>query len=279
MQELAWSVLRITAASYVGLILLMYFRQAHYVYFPTRDVRLTPATFRLAYDELRVRTGDGQTIHGWFVPHPQARGTLLFCHGNAGNIGDRIDSVRRFYDLGLNVCLFDYRGYGLSSGAPTEEGTYRDAEAVWGWLTTARSIPANRIVVMGESLGGGVAAWVAERKQPAALILESTFTSMPDVAARVYPFLPVRLLCRFRYDTLSRLPHIACPLLVAHSTDDELVPFVQGERLYRAAREPKTFLAMNGSHNEGRDQSGKTYDEGVDAFLTRVLGTRPATVR
>ena len=276
MSELGWSVLRIAVASYVGLVLWMYFRQAHYIYFPSREVRLTPTTFRLPYEDIRVRTTDGETIHGWFMPHPQARGTVLFCHGNAGNIADRVDAIWRFHDFGLNVCVFDYRGFGLSSGAPTEEGTYRDAEAVWNWLTVTRSIPANRIVVFGESLGGAVAAWVAERQQPAALILESAFTSMPDAAARVYPFLPVRLLCRFRYDTLSRLPRIACPVLVAHSRDDDIIPFAQGERLFRAAREPKVFLAMQGSHNGGRDRTGKAYDDGVEGFVTRVLGPRAA---
>ncbi len=279
MQELGWSVLRVGGATYVGLALWMYFRQAHYVYFPARELRLTPATTRLAYEDIRVTTVDGETIHGWFVPHPQARGTVLFCHGNAGNIADRIDSVWRLHDLGLNVCLFDYRGYGLSSGTPTEEGTYRDAESVWEWLTVTRSLPADRIVVFGESLGGAVAAWVAERKQPGALILESTFTSLPDAAARVYPFLPVRWLCRFRYDTLARLPQIACPVMVAHSPDDDIIPFAQGERLFNAAHEPKVFLTMKGPHNGGRDQTGRAYDDAVDGFVTRALGPRPATVR
>ena len=249
MQELGWSVLRVAVASYVGLLLWMYFRQAHYIYFPSREVNITPTTFRLPYEDIRVTTSDGETIHGWFIPHPQARGTVLFCHGNAGSIADRIDSILRFHDFGLNVCVFDYRGYGLSSGVPTEEGTYRDAETVWDWLTVKHSIPANRIVVLGESLGGAVAAWVAEQKRPGALILESTFTSLPDMAARMYPFLPVRVLCRFRYNTLSRVPRIACPVLVAHSPDDDMIPFAQGERLFRAAREPKVFLTLKGSHN------------------------------
>lgn len=274
MQEIAWSVGRIAMASYLGLALFMYFRQSKYVYFPAKGLSQTPATAGLAYEDVSARTPDGETIHGWFVPAAtNALGTLLFCHGNAGNIWNRIDALWLFHDMGLNVCIFDYRGYGRSTGAPSEEGTYRDAAAVWQYLTQTKSLEARRIAVLGESLGGGVAAWLAEQERPGALILESSFTSLPDMASRLYPFLPVRWLCRIQYNTLERLPRLGCPVLVAHSRQDELVPFSQGRRLYAAAREPKEFFEMKGSHNGGREETGRAYAAAVKGFLEKHLAS------
>lgn len=274
MMEIAGSVLRVAVVSYVGLALFMFFRQSKYLYFPSRELGVTPATTRLPYEDMTVKTADGETVHGWFVPAPASRGTVLFCHGNAGNIGSRLDGIWRFHDLGLDVCIFDYRGYGRSTGKPSEEGTYRDVDAVWTWLMAAKKIPPGRVVVFGESLGGAVAAWVAEQKGPGAVILESTFTSVPDMAARLYPFLPARWLCRIHYPTLERMARIRCPVLVAHSPDDELIPFSHGRKLFEAAREPKVFLALKGSHNMGREETGRAYDEALDAFITRFVGGR-----
>ena len=264
---LAWSVLRIGLASYVGLCLLVFLRQSRYVYNPAAELLLTPASVKLPYEEVALRTGDGETVRAWFVPATPARATLLYCHGNAGNRGDRVEPMQFFHDLGLNVLMLDYRGYGGSSGRPTETGTYLDAQAAWDFLTATRGIPAREIVVFGRSLGGAVAAWLAERHPPGALILEDTFTSLPDMAAQFYPYLPVRWLCRFRYNTLARLPHIRCPVLVVHSAADEMIPFDQGQRLFAAAREPKRFLQTAGSHNIEVGDLGPAYREGLDRFL------------
>ena len=275
MQEIVWSVGRIALVSYVGLALFLYFRQSRYVFYPAKGGGLTPATAGLVYEDVSVKTTDGETIHGWFIPaETNTAGTLLFCHGNAGNIWNRIDAIWLFHELGLNVCIFDYRGYGKSTGGPSEEGTYLDAAAVWDWLVQQRGIEPRRIVLFGESLGGAVAAWLAEKKSPGALVLESSFTSLPDMAARLYPFLPVRWLCRFRYNTLERISRIACPVLVAHSRQDEMIPFSHGQRLYAAAREPKAFLEMKGSHNSGRDETGSAYSIAVRGFLEKHLGAR-----
>lgn len=272
MPELVWTVGRVALAAYVGLLLLLYFRQAKYIYYPSRALNTTPATAGLDFSEILVRTSDGETIHGWFVPVEKPLATVLFCHGNAGNIWGRIDVIWMLHEMGLNVCLFDYRGYGKSTGQPTEQGTYRDAEAVWDYLVAEKGLAAGQIVVWGESIGGGVAAWLAQQKRPAALILESTFTSLPDLAARFYPFMPVRWLCRFRYPTLARLAEIQCPVLVAHSPDDEMIPFAMGQKLYLAAREPKRFLTLRGSHNTGRDETGKAFEEEVLTFLREQMG-------
>lgn len=273
MQEIMWSVGRIALLAYVGLALFMYFRQSRYVFYPVKGLGVTPATAGLAYEDVSVKTTDGETIHGWFVPAgTNAMGTLLLCHGNAGNIWNRIDAIWLFHDLGLNVCVFDYRGYGKSTGAPSEEGTYLDAAAVWDWLVQQRAVKPATIAVFGESLGGAVAAWLADKENPGALVLESSFTSLPDMAARLYPFLPVRWLCKFRYNTLERISRITCPVLVAHSRQDEMIPFAHGQRLYAAAREPKAFLEMKGSHNGGREETGEAYSIAVRGFLDQHLG-------
>ncbi len=270
-QDMMWAIIRVVVVAYVGLTLLIFFFQSRYVYYPSRSLTQTPATAQLKYEEVNVATEDGVAIHGWYVPGGDSGRTVLFCHGNAGNIWNRIDVIWMLHEMGFNVCIFDYRGYGKSEGRPTEAGTYADAEAVWKWLVETKGIAPGRIVVQGESLGGGVASWVAEKKKPGALILESTFTSLPDMAARMYPFLPARWLCRFSYNTLARLPDIHCPVLVAHGKDDEMIPFAFGQRLFQAANEPKVFIELKGSHNDGRERSGREYEEMLKAFIEKTI--------
>jgi fermentation-respiration switch protein FrsA (DUF1100 family) len=259
-------------AGYLGILLLLTALQARLVFFPTRDLRATPADAGLVWEELRLRTEDGLGIHAWWVPAEGARGTILFCHGNAGNVGDRIGSILLFHRLGWNVLIFDYRGYGRSEGSPSEAGLYRDATAAWAHLTAERGVAPEDIVLFGRSLGGAVAAELAERHAPAGIILESAFTSVPELAAEFYPWLPVRLLVRFRFDTLARVPRIRAPLLVVHSRGDDIIPFRHGERLYRAAGEPKTLLEISGTHNEGFVASGERYERGLARFLEEVAG-------
>lgn len=266
------SVLKIAAAAYVGLCILLFFRQSRMVYFPLAKVLATPADAGLAYERVSLVTADGVRLAGWYVPCEKARGTVLMCHGNGGNIGDRLHPIGLFHELGLNVLIFDYRGYGESAGKPSEEGTYQDARAAWQYLTEKRNIPSDKIVVFGRSLGGAVAADLAGRVKPAVLILEATFTSIPNMGAKIYPWLPIRLLCRYHYNTLARLERIHCPVLVAHSRDDEMIPFEHGRKLFAAAREPKTFFELTGDHNEGEVLTSPTYRQALDTFLTAHLG-------
>lgn len=244
------------AAVYVLVGLLLYFRQGAYIYLPARTLRQTPAAIGLAYEDIRLKTEDGATIAAWFIPadtesNAENRPVVLFCHGNAGNIGDRLNTIRTFVSLGLDVLIFDYHGYGESEGKPGENETYLAALAAWEHLTLTRGVPPNRIVVFGRSLGGGVASWLARRCDPGLLVLESAFESVPAMARKIYPIYPVRLLSRFSYDTLARMEHIRCPVIVAHSRDDEMIPFEQGRRIFEAANEPKTFIELQGSHNAG----------------------------
>jgi len=246
-------------------------RLLYYPDLPGRGIVATPADIGLDYEAVTLTTADGVHLAGWFVPYPQARATLLFLHGNAGNISHRLDSIRLFHDLGLAVFIIDYRGYGESEGRPTEDGTYRDAAAAWDYLVEQRQLAPRQIVLFGRSLGGAVAADLASRTQPAALIIESTFTSVPDMAATLYPWLPVRWLSRFRYDTGAKLAAIAAPLLIAHSADDEIIPYAHGRRLFELARKPKQFLELRGGHNDGFLVSGEHYVSSLDAFLEQYL--------
>ena len=178
---------------------------------------------------------------------------------------------RYSHRLGLSVFIFDYRGYGQSKGRPTERGTYVDAEAAWRYLVEELRINPNQIIIFGRSLGAAVASWLAQNQAPGALIVESAFTSLPDIAATIYPYLPVRLLLRFKYNTVEYITQVDRPVLVVHSRDDEMMPFSHGQRLFEEAREPKRFLEITGTHNEGFIMSGERYEEGLKMFISEYL--------
>ena len=268
-------VLRVGLLVYVGFCLLLYLRQSQYVYVPDRDVAMTPADAGLDYEPVELDTPDGERVAGWFVssplPEAERRGTALFCHGNAGDIGDRVESVLTFCRLGLDVLIFDYRGYGDSSGRPDEQGTYRDAMAAWQYLAGERGVPASRILVFGRSLGGAVALWLASQVRPGAVAAESSFTSAPDMARKMFPLLPTRWLSRFKYDSVAALGAVSCPVLIAHGPDDEVIPFSHGERLFAAAPEPKRFVAFEGGHNDGGLDADAAYQREFAAFVARHL--------
>jgi uncharacterized protein len=248
-----WTLLGTLGLVYGGFSALLFLFQENLAYYPQigREIESTPRDHGLDYEPLTLATPDGERLDAWFVPKPQASGVVLILHGNAGNISHRLDTIAMFHRLGYSVLIFDYRGYGRSTGQPSEDGLYRDAQTAWTHLTRQRGIPPGRIVLFGESLGGAVAAWLAAREQPGALVLSSVFTSAPELAADLYPWLPTRLLVRLRYDTRAVLSRLRCPVLVAHSPDDEIVPFRHGEMLFEAAMEPKVFLQLAGGHNDG----------------------------
>lgn len=264
------SVLTAVAAGYAVLAGLLYFYQDRLVYFPERALAATPAQSGLAFESVRFTSMDGVGLSGWFIPAPKARATLLFCHGNAGNISHRLESIRQFHQLGLNVFIFDYRGYGESEGSPTEAGTYHDAEAARRYLVETRGLTPERIIYFGRSLGAAITAWLATQHPPRALIVESAFTSVPDFGAEIYPWMPVRLLARLHYPTREYLQAVKAPTLVIHSRDDEIVSFRHGESVYAAANVPKEFLEIRGGHNDGFLVSGAQYTRHLDAFLRRV---------
>jgi fermentation-respiration switch protein FrsA (DUF1100 family) len=260
---------------YAGLTALIYFRQSSLIYYPNvagRELTSTPQHIGLAFEDVELITEDRLGLHGWFIPSENARGNLLFFHGNAGNISHRLDSIAIFNRMGLNVFIFDYRGYGRSQGRPTESGTYRDAEAAWSYLVDTRAVDAGEIIVFGRSLGSSIAAWLASRHRPAGLILESGFSSVPSMAQRLYPFLPVKWLAKFSYDTAGYVGNLACPLLVVHSKSDEIIPYAEGRLLFDAAPADKQFLDIRGGHNDGFIVSGQAYADGLSRFIGKSLG-------
>jgi len=239
---------------------------------PSSRLLATPEALGMAYEAVRLDTEDDETLHGWWIPADDvSRGTLLFFHGNAGNISGRLESVKQFHELGLNVLIVDYRGYGQSTGSPSEEGIYRDAETGWEYLTEAQSVEAQQVVVFGRSMGGGAATWLAARHTPGAVILESVFTNVPDIGAHHYPFLPVRVLATNQFDNESRVADINAPKLFIHSGGDRIVPFELGRQVYEAASEPKRFLEIQGGHNDGFMVSEEAYLREIDDFLEEHL--------
>jgi len=260
------------AVAYALMILFVFLYQPRLVYFPQveRELTATPRAAGLDYEDVTLTTADNVKLHGWWVPSRNARGTILLMHGNAGNISHRLGYLTMFNRLGYSVLLFDYRGYGKSGGHPDEEGTYRDADAAWLHLTATRNVAARDIVMVAESLGGGVATWLALKYPPRALVLASTFRSVPDLGAQIYPWLPVRLLARITYDNLARIARVDAPVLIAHSCDDDVIPFAHGEALFAAAREPKQMLVLAGGHNDGFLFTRDAWIAAVGAFLDRI---------
>ena len=265
----------IAGLAYAGFVALVWLFQPRLVFFPLDAVPATPASLGLAFEELAIESAGGRRISAWYVPAAGAQLTVLHCHGNAGNIGHRLDLLELLHGLGVNVLLFDYQGYGASQGSPSEENTQADARAAWDWLARAKAATPGTIVLHGQSLGGAVAARLAAElgptNRPAGLVLESCFTSLPDLGARLYPFLPVRLIARLRYDARDALFRLDCPLLVIHSRADEIVPFELGQQLFDGYQGgPKTMLEITGDHNMGFLLSRETYVRGWAAFLASL---------
>jgi fermentation-respiration switch protein FrsA (DUF1100 family) len=270
------SIVIFLLAAYVLMAGFLFFQQDRLLFLPHvpgRSLTQEPLDAGLHYESVQIETLDGVHIHGWFVPARGSERVILFFHGNAGNISQRLDSLALFNRLGLSTLIVDYRGYGRSEGQPSEKGTYYDADAAWRHLVEDRGIEPSHIVVFGRSLGAAVAAWLAARTDPGALIVESGFSSIPDLAADLYPVFPVRLLSRFRYAAAKQLAQVRAPVLVVHSRDDELIPFAHGRVLYRAANPPKSFLELQGGHNDGIWVSGARYEAGLRQFLSGLEKT------
>ncbi len=268
-------LLTLAASIYILLGLMIYLFQGKMVFLanmPGRALTASPGDIGLAYENVSLTTSDDERIHGWYVPAARARGVVLFFHGNAGNISHRLDSIAIFHQLGLDTLIIDYRGYGESSGQTSEQGTYLDAQAAWDYLVVERGISPDRIIVFGRSLGGAVGAWLGSQHTPAAVIIESSFSSGADMAHRLYPFLPTRLLTRLRYPVAEYASRLECPVLVVHSRDDEIIPFAMGEAIYAAVKQRKALLELRGDHNGGFYISRQAYIPGLNTFIESVLG-------
>jgi hypothetical protein len=269
LRRLARSALRIAGLLLVlSAIMLLFERKL--IYFPQRAHDVGPRDLGLAFEDLRLTAEDGVRVHAFYLPPPgPPRWTVLFAHGNAGNVSHRLDRALFFQSrLGAAVLLFDYRGYGRSEGSPDEEGTYRDARAAHRWLVEEKRVPADRLVLFGESLGSAVALDLALARPCRALVLEAPFASVPAMARAVYPFLPLWPLVRTRYDNEAKAPRLGVPLLVLHGAGDDLVPIAQGRRVFDAAPPPKRFFEIPGAgHNDTYVVGGQAYWDALRDFL------------
>jgi hypothetical protein len=248
------------------------------VYHPSRFLEASGAELGRPFEDVSFRSTDGVRLNGWFFPcnsnSTNSELVVLLCHGNGGNISHRLDMASALLATGINVFVFDYRGYGRSQGSPDEEGTYCDAEAAYGWLKQ-KGFRGKNIVLFGESLGGGVAAELATRVEVCGLVLQSTFTCIPDIGAELFPWLPVRWLSHIKYDTLSKLPRIKAPVLVMHSRGDALIRFQHSQRNFAAANQPKLFCELTGDHNDPLTNRAQFIAD-FERFLALIATTRSA---
>ena len=246
--------------------------ERNFIFFPEEAMAATPTNWGLDFEDVYFTAADGVELHGWFVPG-QSEVTWLWFHGNAGNISHRLENLSLLRDhLGVSVFLFDYRGYGRSDGHISEDGTYLDAQAARSYLWSRQDVDPGKIVLFGRSLGCAVAVDLASRHRPYALILESPFTSISDMAKRVVPLLPIGVFLRTKYDSLSKIGGISAPLLILHGDQDEVVPVASGLRLYQAANEPKEFYTINGAgHNDTYIAGGEAYFDALRRFLAGLV--------
>jgi len=278
-----WRLLRILFAEVIPRVALVWvlvvcgmnWLNNRLVYYPQRQWEATPADYNLPYEDVTFLTSDGVRLSAWHIPAKDAAGTVLFCHGNAGNISHRIETISVLHKLGMNVLVFDYRGYGKSEGRPTEAGTYRDAEAAWAYLVEARGEKPERIVIHGRSLGGSVAAHLARDRTAAGLIVESSFYDITELGAELFRWLPVRWLSRLKYRTAEYVKGARCPVLVIHSRDDDMIALHHGQKIFDASPRPKRLLEIHGGHNSAFLDSSDIYNPALRQFFAEVLG-KPA---
>ena len=247
-------------------ILFIRYIEKQSIFFPDKELVIQPHRFLPSGQDIYFTTKDGIVLNGWFLKNKKARATVLFFHGNAGNVSHRLEKLLMFYNMGLNVFIIDYRGYGQSEGVPSEKGLYRDAQAAYDYLMTREDVQDGRIIGYGESLGGAVVVDLAQNRELAVLVVDSAFPRVVDMANLIYPHIPGFLLST-KMDSLNKIKTINIPKLFIHSFDDEIVPISLGKKLFDAAQEPKVFLEIQGSHNDGYRESKGAYDNGIKNFL------------
>jgi fermentation-respiration switch protein FrsA (DUF1100 family) len=251
-----------------------------HVFRPLRKLPAEPSDVGLDFEEVEFTSEDGKRLHGWWVPAAGATATVLFCHGNGGNIGSRVDTLRILHEFGVNVFAFDYRGYGRSRGIPSEHGTRKDALAAYE-VVRARyhDTEAPPVIVYGRSLGGAIAMQLASEQPTLGVVVESAFSSMLDMAAHLYPFVPYRWLGRYRFDTARAAASVLAPKLIAHSTEDELIPITMSEGIFAAAAEPKQYYELRGGHSEAGWVSNPAYHEVLETFIRSAAEGTPVAPR
>lgn len=272
------AILALPGSVYMNLLEAL---ERQFIFFPMPRVERTPADLGIPFEDGYFTTEDGYMLNGWFIPAPvdgsagdlgNSDITLLWFHGNAGNMGHRVDDLALFHHLlGVNIFIFDYRGYGDSQGKPSERGVYQDSRAALAYLMGREDVNPDRIVYYGRSLGAAVAVELALRHPPDGMVLFSPFTSLADMGAALYTFSPVRLLAGNRLDSLARISQYHGPLLIIHGEADEIIPIEQGRALYKAAAGPKSFYQVSGAyHNDPLGDAGAYLWAALGRFLSSL---------
>ena len=284
-----WRLVRLCLFFVIGFCVAIMLLENGFIYFPSkypegdwhpREARDRGGGVRAPVEDCFFEASDGVKLHGWYCTpldggRRECEAVLLWFHGNAGNITHRYDTIRQMVRFPAHVFIFDYRGYGRSEGRPTEAGVYLDGQAAWDYLVRDRGIEPGRLILFGRSLGGAVAIELARRRgnRPGGLIVESSFTSVPDMAANVMPIVP-RILIRTRMDSINKIGSIDLPKLFVHSRADDIIPFEHGRRLFAAAGEPKQFYELaNAGHNETEIEGGAAYFNTLRAFIRSCSAT------
>ena len=252
---------------FIGIAMLF---ETSLIFFPSKYPQGVWKPFGIDFEEVDFKSADGTKLHGWYLPHENPSYVILFCHGNAGNITNRAMPAKRLHDeLNASVFVFDYRGYGKSEGRPNEHGVLADARAARSYLAKREGIKPEEIVLLGRSLGGAVAVDLAAKDGAKALLLQSTFTSVPDVAAFHYPWLPIRWLLRTRLNSLQKIRSYEGPVFQSHGNADTIVPYELGKQLHDAAPGKKEFMTLQGyDHNASQNDE---YYEALRVFLKENL--------
>jgi fermentation-respiration switch protein FrsA (DUF1100 family) len=264
-----------TALGFAALVFVVFLGIRWYedraVYYPTREIVRTPRDAGLAFEDVAIRTEDGEDVHGWWLPSgTDDAPVILFLHGNGGNVSHRLEKLEVFRSIGADTLIIDYRGYGKSSGMPSEQGVYLDAIAAYRWLTVRRGVAPNRIVAYGESLGSAVAVHLASEAQLGGVVVESGFTSITDIAQKMFPVLPVRWILKHKFNSIDKIHRVNAPLLILHSRQDEMFEMSHPEQLLAAAQSPKRLVELQGGHNDAFLVSAAIYRNALAEFFTEL---------
>lgn len=249
----------------------MRFFEKRTIFYPAKIIEFNPSGVGLEYEDVLFKAQDGIELHGWFIPAKDAFFTILYCHGNAGNISHRVELAKMFNEKKMNFFIFDYRGFGKSKGSPDEKGTYLDSQAAYDYLVKTKAISPERLVIFGKSLGAAIAIDLAAKVKAAALISESGFTSTVNLAKDVYKILPLWLFVTQKYDSLSKIDKVSIPKLIIHSRNDEIVPFEHGKKLFEKAKDPKELYVMQGGHNDAFYIYSDECMQRIEDFLKRYV--------
>ena len=259
---------------YLAILIYVYFSQDSLFFYPSKEHQISPDELNIEYQDLYLKHDNGEKINAWYFEPPitnenQIERTIIFCHGNAGNISGRLETVQFLLQFDLNILLFDYRGYGKSDGVPSEEKMYQDAKLCYEFLIHEKKMSPTEIIIFGRSLGGAVAVDLAAQVKCGGLVVESSFNSSLDIAKKSFPYLPVGLLMKYKFDSSIKIKKINCPVLVGHSPEDEIIPFQLGVNLYEAAISPKEFYELSCGHNDREYYSDEIYREKLNKILNQ----------